>query len=60
MFRKDPGGFLEDEIEAHAELLAAEYVRRGMPETEARFAALRELGNVTSMRQEYRERSGLP
>ena len=60
LFRKDPGDFLDAEIQAHAEMIAAEYVRRGMPEGEARFAALRDMGNVTAMRQEYRERSGIP
>ena len=31
-----------------------------MTETEARHAALRDLGNVTRLRQEYREQKGLP
>ncbi len=30
LFRKDPGGVLDEEIQEHAAMLAAEYVRRGM------------------------------
>lgn len=58
--RKDRTGHFDEEIQQHAELLAAEYVRRGMSEAEAHLAARRELGNVTSLRQEYREQNSLP
>jgi putative ABC transport system permease protein len=60
MLGKDRTGHLEEEIKEHAELLAAEYVARGMTESEARYAARRELGNISSLRQEYREQKGLP
>jgi putative ABC transport system permease protein len=60
LFQSDPAARLDEEIAAHAELIAAEYEARGMPEAEARAAARRELGNVTALRQSYREQSGLP
>ncbi len=59
IFSKDAGRF-EEEIKQHIELIAEDYVRGGMTESEARYAALREFGNVTSMQQEYREQNGLP
>jgi putative ABC transport system permease protein len=58
--RKDHTGRFEEEIKHHVELLAAEYVRRGQTEAEAHYAALRDLGNLTSLEQEYRERNGFP
>jgi putative ABC transport system permease protein len=60
IFQTDSAERLDEELQAHAELLAADYMARGVSETEARYAARRELGNITSLRQEYRERSGLP
>lgn len=51
---------LADEIKNHLELLAADYARRGMTELAARYAAARELGNITSIREQYREQNGLP
>jgi putative ABC transport system permease protein len=51
---------LREELETHAEMLANEYVRRGLTQTEARYAARRDLGNMTSIRQEYRQLRGLP
>jgi hypothetical protein len=60
LFQVDSAGRLEEELQAHAEMLAADHRARGLPEEEARYAALRDLGNRTSLRQEYRERSGFP
>ena len=37
---------LDDEIRAHIDLLAAEYERRGMSHTDARFAARRAFWGV--------------
>src|SRR5256885_16934874 len=51
---------LDEEIKQHVELLSVDYVRRGFTAAEARYAALRELGNLTSLRQEYREQKRLP
>ena len=58
--RRNPVDQFDKEIEAHTELLQAAYIERGMTEAEARHAALRDLGNVTRLRQEYREQKGLP
>ena len=59
-FRKDRTGFLEEEMACHAEMLTAEYMARGMTESEARYAARRDLGNITSLREQYHEQNGLP
>ena len=53
-------GYLDEEIKEHVELLTADYRRRGLTDPEARYAALREFGNLTSVQQEYREQKGLP
>jgi putative ABC transport system permease protein len=60
VLRTERGTQLPDEISEHIELLTEDYMRRGLPEHEARFAARRELGNVTQLQQEYHEQSGLP
>ncbi|HEX4166397.1 MAG TPA: ABC transporter permease [Bryobacteraceae bacterium] len=51
---------LAEELALHAEMLAADYQKRGMTEAEAGSAARRELGNRTSVEEQYREQSGLP
>ena len=50
---------LDDEIRAHIDLLAAEYERRGMSPTEARYAARRAFGSVEPMKETYRDRQTL-
>ncbi len=60
LFRKDRTGYLEEEIATHIEMLAAEYTAHGMAEPDAHRAARRDLGNVTSFQEQYREQSGLP
>ncbi len=61
VFHKDRADrFLDEEIKNHLELLAADYIRRGMTELEAHQAAARELGNITSLHEQYREQNGLP
>ncbi|MBV9265498.1 MAG: ABC transporter permease, partial [Acidobacteriaceae bacterium] len=60
LFRQDRTGYLEEEIATHTEMLAAEYLARGMAEADARSAARRDLGNVTSFQEQCREQSGLP
>ena len=49
---------LAEEFNSHVELLTDDYVRRGMTESDARSAALREVGNFTHIEQEYREQNG--
>src|SRR5580700_8801379 len=51
---------LTDEIQAHLDLLAADYVRRGVSLAEARAAARREFGGVDQVKEIYREQSGIP
>jgi putative ABC transport system permease protein len=41
----------DEELEAHLDLLAERFVREGMAPDEARYAALRQFGNVTSLRE---------
>src|SRR3954464_3180767 len=49
-----------EELHAHLSLLTDEYVRRGMPLDEAARAARVRLGAITQLREERRDRSGLP
>lgn len=60
IFGNNHPGRLEQEIKEHLDLIAADFVRGGMTEAEARDAARREFGNVALMQQEYREQKGLP
>jgi putative ABC transport system permease protein len=53
-------GWLDDELRSHLEMLTDEFVRRGMPPEDARYAALRAFGGVQQMKEEYREQRGLP
>src|SRR2546427_1246769 len=52
--------WLNDEIQAHLDLLTDEYVRRGMARDAARAAARREFGGVEHMKDTYRDQRGLP
>src|SRR5262249_31348604 len=49
---------LDDEIEAHLRLLAERYVRQGMTEAEAAWAARRQFGNLTLLQEEHRDMRG--
>jgi predicted permease len=51
---------LEEEIRTHLELQTEENLRQGMSKDEARFAALRKFGGVEQMKEQYRDRRGLP
>src|SRR5262249_46790306 len=50
---------LDDEIETHLRLLTERYVRQGMTETEAAWAARRQFGNVTLLQEGHREMRGI-
>src|SRR5215813_4922902 len=50
---------LDDEIEAHLSLLAERYVRQGMTEAEAAWAARRQFGNITVLKEANREMRGI-
>ncbi len=45
------------ELEAHLALLTERFERRGVPPEEARYAARKQLGGVTQMKSELRDRS---
>jgi predicted permease len=51
---------LNDEIQDHLDLLADEYVRRGLAIDDARAAARREFGGVEQMKERYRDQISLP
>src|SRR5262245_59608411 len=46
---------LDDEIETHLRLLTERYVRQGMTEAEAAWAARRQFGNITLIEEAGRE-----
>ncbi|MGH9613803.1 MAG: ABC transporter permease, partial [Bryobacteraceae bacterium] len=50
----------DEEVRAHLELLTEEYKRRGMSSEEARNAARRQFGGVARLKEDLRERRGLP
>jgi predicted permease len=50
---------LDDEIETHLRLLAERYVRQGMSEDEAAWAARRQFGSVTLLQEAHRETRGI-
>jgi len=50
---------LDDEIEAHLRLLTERYVRQGMTEAEAAWAARRRFGNITLLKEVNREMRGI-
>jgi predicted permease len=50
----------EDEIQGHLNMLAERFVGLGMEPSEAFYAARRQFGGVTQVKEELRERSALP
>ena len=50
----------DEEVRAHLEMLQERFIRRGMEPAEALRAARRQLGGVTQLKQELRERRALP
>lgn len=51
---------LDEELHTHIEYAIEENLKRGMPEQEARTAALRKFGGVTQTREQYRTQRGMP
>ncbi|HUI43817.1 MAG TPA: ABC transporter permease, partial [Terriglobia bacterium] len=51
---------LNEELRGHLEMLRDEYAKRGLTPEEARFAALRAFGGLEQVKEEYRERRGVP
>src|SRR6266542_5654997 len=50
---------LDDEIETHLRSLTERYVRQGMTEAEAAWAARRQFGNVTLLQEAHRDMRGI-
>jgi len=50
---------LDDEIQAHLDLLTDEHQQRGLSPAAARAAALRDFGGVVHVKESYREQRGL-
>jgi putative ABC transport system permease protein len=50
---------LDDDVRAHLEMLTEENLRKGMEPEEARYAAMRQFGNVTQMKEECRDAWGV-
>src|SRR5215475_9096868 len=50
---------LDEEIETHLRLLTERYVRKGMTEDEAAWAARRQFGNVTLLKEARRDMRGI-
>jgi putative ABC transport system permease protein len=51
---------LSEEIQAHLDLMADDYVAQGMSPADARLAARREFGGVDQTKMRYRDQRGLP
>jgi predicted permease len=51
---------LDEEVRAHLDALAADYVRRGMTTEQARLAARRAFGALEPMKESHRDRRGFP
>lgn len=51
---------LDEELRAHLDLLSADYEGRGYSPADARRAARRDLGGLTQIREQHRERRRLP
>ncbi len=50
----------DNEVEAHIALLTERFERQGMTANEARYAAQRQFGGISQMKEELRERRGFP
>jgi predicted permease len=55
--RREFGHDYDDELETHLALLAERFVRRGLSPEEARYAAKKQFGGITQMKNELRDRS---
>lgn len=51
---------LDEDIQAHLELLAEEHLRQGLSPEDARAAARRDFGGVEQMKEAYRDQRGVP
>ena len=51
---------MQEEIRAHLDMQTEDYIRQGMSPAEARRMALRQFGGVEQVKEQYRDRRGLP
>ena len=51
---------MDDEIQAHLDLLADEYAAKGLSRREAQLAAQKAFGGVDQVKERYRDRRGFP
>ena len=51
---------LDDDIQAHLELLTRDYIQRGLSPRDAQAAARRAFGGIAQMKETYRDQRGLP
>ena len=51
---------LDDDIQAHLELLTRDYIQRGLSRRDAQAAARRAFGGVAQVKETYRDQRGLP
>jgi predicted permease len=58
--RRDLDARLDEEVQAHLDDLAADYVRRGATPEQARLAARRAFGGVEQMKEMHRDSRGIP
>ena len=59
-FRRSREQRMNDEIQAHLDLLADGFVANGLPRQEAELAARRAFGGVDQLMERYRDRRGFP
>lgn len=60
VLRRQREARLSEEVQAHLDLLADDYVAQGMSPADARLAARKAFGGVDQVKERYREQRGLP
>jgi predicted permease len=60
VFRRSRERRLAEEVQAHLELLADEFVAKGLSIADARLAARKAFGGVDQIKERYRDQRGLP
>ena len=60
LLRRRRDARLDEEVQAHLDLLADEHVARGMAPEDARLAARKAFGGVDQLKALYRDQRGLP
>ena len=60
MLRRQREERLSEEIKAHLDLMADDYLAQGMSPDEARLAARKAFGGVDQVKERYRDQRGMP